>query len=361
MSRIKILVDAHVFDGEFQGSRTFIENIYKALINNYSDKFQFYFAAHNIATLKKIFGEEHEYLQLKSTNKYSRLLFEFPSLIKQYKIDWAHFQYISPLFKTCKYIVTCHDVLFERYPQYFPLSYRLSKHLLFKRSAKNSDLLTTVSRYSKNEIAHFYKINKKDIHITFNGVNNEEVLNRVKPEEPYLLYVSRIEPRKNHHLLLAAMKNLGLFEKGYKLIIVGKESIANNAFNSLKSEVLKVHPGSIIIKESISEEEKNSLIDACSLFVYPSSAEGFGIPPLEAALRMKPVICSNKTSMREFDFFGKGHINPDNQSELEVAISGFLNGNIKPDLKAIAKQIENTYSWNKSADTLAGLLLNFNS
>ncbi|QNL21854.1 glycosyltransferase family 4 protein [Hyphobacterium sp. CCMP332] len=361
MSRIKILVDAHVFDGEFQGSRTFIENIYKALINKYSDKFQFYFAAHNIGTLKIIFGDGNEYLQLKSTNKYSRLLFEYPSLIKQNKIDWAHFQYISPLFKACKYIVTCHDVLFERFPQYFPLSYRLSKHLLFKRSAKNSDLLTTVSRYSKNEIAHFYKINKKDIHITFNGVNNVEVLKTDKPDEAYLLYVSRIEPRKNHHMLLAAMKNLGLFEKGYKLIIVGKESIANTTFNSLKKEILRVHPGSIIIKENISEEEKNNLIDACCLFVYPSSAEGFGIPPLEAALRMKPVICSNKTSMREYDFFGEGHINPENQSELQETILGFLNGHIKTDLGAIAEQIESKYSWDKSADSLAGLILNFNS
>ncbi len=361
MSRIKILVDAHVFDGEFQGSRTFIENIYRALIKNYAQDFRFYFAAHNTGVLKKVFGDEHEYLQLKSTNKYTRLLFEFPSLIKQHKIEWAHFQYISPLFKPCKYIVTCHDVLFERYPQYFPLSYRLSKHFLFKRSARGSDLLTTVSQYSKNEIAHFYKINKKDIHITFNGVNKSEELNAIKPNEPFLLYVSRIEPRKNHHLLLAAMKKLGLFEKGYKLMLVGKESIPNSAFNSLKSELLAKHPGSIIIKENISEEEKNKLIDACSLFVYPSSAEGFGIPPLEAALRLKPVLCSNKTSMQDFDFFGKGHINPDNPKELEGAISGFLNGHINPDLKAIANEIERKYNWNKSADALADLILNFDS
>ncbi len=361
MSKIRLLVDAHVFDGEFQGSRTFIENVYKNLVSKYSDRIDFYFTAYDTSSVKSIFGDGANYVKLESSNKFSRLLFEFPRIIKQNNIDWAHFQYITPPFKSCKYIVTCHDVLFERYPEYFPFSYRLSKHFLFKRSAQKSDLLTTVSEYSKNEIAHFYNINKENIHITHNGVHYDP--NSVKPDfdGPYILFVSRIEPRKNHHLLLKAMINLNLFEEGYKLIVVGKESISNKEFNTLKSETLKKFPACITVLENISEAEKNGLIDNCSLFVYPSSAEGFGIPPLEAALRKVPVVCSNKTSMKEFDFFGAGHINPEDQNELETAISGIISGNLKTDLDAIAKLIQEKYNWGKSADVIADQILNSKS
>ena len=98
MKKIRLLIDAHVFDGEFQGSRTFIENIYKRLIEFYSAGIEFYFAAYNTGTLKSVFGEAENifFIQLKSTNKYSRLLLEFPSIIKSHNIDYAHFQYVAP-------------------------------------------------------------------------------------------------------------------------------------------------------------------------------------------------------------------------------------------------------------------------
>ena len=152
--RIRLLIDAHVFDGEFQGSRTFIEHIYSNLIRNYSDQFEFFLVAQNTQILKETFGknENVHFVKLASHNRYNRLLFEYPKIIKNYQIDYAHFQYVAPPIKVCKHIVTTHDVLFERFPEYFPFSYRLSKHYLFSYSARKADILTTVSKYSKDEI-----------------------------------------------------------------------------------------------------------------------------------------------------------------------------------------------------------------
>ena len=136
---MRILIDAHVFDGKFQGSRTYILGLYSALIDLKPD-WHFFFAAQNVKTLEAAFGKHDnvDFLTLPSGNKYRRLLSEFPKLIKQHQIDFTHFQYISPLIKRGKYIVTTYDILFEepRFAPYFPKKYRFLNGKLFKRSAK---------------------------------------------------------------------------------------------------------------------------------------------------------------------------------------------------------------------------------
>ena len=151
---MKLLVDAHCFDSRTtEGINTYIKGLYSELIKIAVD-IDFYFAAQNIDKLKQLFGERRNvhYIALSSKNKVYRLLFEFPIIIKKNNIDVSHYQYTSPLIKNCKNIITLHDILFMDYPRLFPLSYRLVKGFLFKISAKRTDLLLTVSDYSRRQI-----------------------------------------------------------------------------------------------------------------------------------------------------------------------------------------------------------------
>lgn len=61
---IKLLIDAHVFDGKYQGTRTYIQGIYSAMITH--KDIEFYFAAQNVSRLKSIFGiaENIHYIRL---------------------------------------------------------------------------------------------------------------------------------------------------------------------------------------------------------------------------------------------------------------------------------------------------------
>ena len=149
MKTANFFVDCHVFDGNLQGTATYLKGLYHELIKDKSKNF--FLAAHNIENLQSIFGiyENVTYLQYSSKNKFFRLLFDIPKLITQNKIDYAHFQYVVPPIKRCKYIVTTHDVLFLDFPQYFPLFYRLKNKLFFKFSANKSDIVLTVSQYYK--------------------------------------------------------------------------------------------------------------------------------------------------------------------------------------------------------------------
>jgi len=363
---MKILIDAHVFDGKFQGSRTYIKGLYAEMIPLKKD-WKFYFVAKNIDTLKEEFGEHPNvfFLPLKSTNKFSRLLLEFPKLIKKYEIDYSHFQYISPPIKTGKNIVTTHDILFEekRFKQFFPKKYRLINGFLFKRSARLADILVTVSEYSKKKISELYKISKEEIIITPNAINlnlynlsNDGYIKKKYGCKKYILFVSRIEPRKNHISILKAFKNLKLYELGYELVFIGNQDIDDVAYNTFINKNQDILKDKLHIFSNINEKELKKFYTNSAFVVYPSYAEGFGIPPLEAAVYKKKTLCSNATAMAEFTFF-KYIVDPYNQDEIEKSILQIIEDN-EDELNKIQEIILKKYHWKKSAEVLVEKLEN---
>ncbi|HTF27206.1 MAG TPA: glycosyltransferase family 1 protein, partial [Flavitalea sp.] len=319
--KIKIFVDAHCFDTEYQGTRTFLKGIYNILAQK--GDVHIYLGALDIDNLKTHFprSENISYLQYKNNFRLFRLAVDIPSLISKNHIDYAHFQYITPFQKRSKQIVTIHDILFAEYPEAFPLLYRLQRRYLFQRSCRASDIVTTVSGYSKMSIEKHFNIYGKSVHLIPNGVGSsffepfqkklaKEFIYRKYGFTKMLLCVSRIEPRKNHILLLRSFLDLKLYDKGYHLIIIGHQSIQVPAFTAILNALDEKIRNYISIIKQVNDQDLLQFYRAAELFVYPSGAEGFGIPPLEAAATGAPVICSNATAMRDFTFFEKDHVDP---------------------------------------------------
>ena len=351
---MKIFVDCHVFDGNLQGTTTYLKGLYTELIKDKSKTF--YLASSNPENLKTIFGihENVIYLSYSNKNKFFRLLFDIPKLIKQNTIDFAHFQYIVPPIKKCKYIVTIHDVLFLDYPEYFPLLYRLKNKFLFKLSAQFSDVVLTVSEYSKAQIQKHFNLDT--ITVTRNAVdpafyetyNKEEVKTFVKEKfgiENYFLFVSRWEPRKNHHNLLKAFVE-NQFYKNHQLVFVGNHALQNQTyvdyFNTL-DETIKEKISSL---NNIDFFNLVQITRAASISIYPSIAEGFGIPPLEAIASEVPSICSNTSAMSDFDFIDKNLFNPNDVNDIANKITIGLHETNLSQKKQIVLQ---KYNWESSA------------
>src|SRR5690349_20942804 len=113
--KIKIFVDAHVFDSTYQGTTTYIKGIYSELVKD--SGFEITLAATNVDNLKKQFPHpEFKFLHLPKCSKIKRLLVDIPRLIKEHKFHYAHFQYIIPLRRKCRTINTIHDLLFLDFP-----------------------------------------------------------------------------------------------------------------------------------------------------------------------------------------------------------------------------------------------------
>ncbi len=361
---MNILVDCHVFDGSFQGTTTYLKGIYLEMIKD--KKFNFFFAANTIEIVKNIFGEHDNvyYLKYKSNNKFYRLLIDIPKLIKQNKIDYAHFQYIVPPIKKCNYIVTIHDILFLDFPQYFPLSYRFKNKLLFKWSAKRSEIVLTVSEFSKKQIQKHFKI--QEIEITPNAVdpvyfepyNKSEIKKQLEDQyklNKYWIYVSRWEPRKNHFTLLEVFVE-NKFYNDFSLVFVGDKAIKNKKYNDYYANLSQDIKLKIITLNKVDFQQLLLLLRGADLAVYPSFAEGFGIPPIEAIAAKIPSVFSNTTAMADFDFSKENGFNPYDKQDILRVINKALSEEIN--LSNIEKLVAK-YNWKIAASVIKDRLKMF--
>jgi glycosyltransferase involved in cell wall biosynthesis len=362
---LKIFVDAYLLNKEFQGTKTYIQELYKEFARR-NPQTQIYFGcfqADELIEAYKAFENIH-LIFYKKQSRLKRMLFEIPKLIEKHQFDYAHFQYVIPFKRSAntKYIVTIHDILFNDFRDEFSKSYRIKRNSLFKSSAQKSDFLCTVSQYSSDRIQEIYKI-KKPIYITPNGVKEAYFESFDKSKEQayiahkykvsnYVLYVSRIEPRKNQQLILRLFEQL---PKDLQLVFIGERTLKNNALDkqweALPSEVKeRIH-----FFKGIDDNDLLSFIRAAKAFVYPSKAEGFGIPPLEAGAARIPVLCSNATAMSEFTFFAPYHINFHNEEDVLLSLQKILADAEHSELKEISNQIQQNYSWAKASSVLESI------
>jgi len=259
--------------------------------------------------------------------------------------------------------VTIHDILFNDFPKEFSLLYRLQRSTLFYLSAKRSDYLLTVSNYSKQKISEQYKIKLDKIIVTPNAVSEDffqfipsKLDSKKYIDEKYnirqfILYISRIEPRKNQTILLKAFVAEKLWQKGFTLLLIGSKTLESELFDmidNLNDDMKK----SVEWIEQVDYNDLKHFLNAAELFVYPSKAEGFGIPPLEAGALCTPVLCSNATAMKDFYFFEPYTFDPDNYDKFRKKFNNIIEDAKSIDVASIQKYIEDKYSWEQSADIL---------
>jgi glycosyltransferase involved in cell wall biosynthesis len=368
----KIFVDAHVFDGEFQGTRTYINELYSRVLKSNPDVLV-YFAAYNIDNLKSVFGifDNARFLAYKTKKRWKRIFVETPALIEENGCTHAHFQYIIPFKKNknCKFIVTIHDILFNDFRDEFSSVYRIQRNILFYLSAKRADFLVTVSNYSKHRIAQQYHVDEEKIILIPNAVSEDFLsFNHSKNDsknhiahkyniENFILYVSRIEPRKNQTLLLELFLKESLYSKGLALVLIGSNSLKTDLFekiNLLSDDIRK----NIFWIEQVEYEDLKHFLNAAEIFVYPSKAEGFGIPPLEAGVMKVPVLCSNATAMKDFYFFEPYMFDPDDYNDFRSKFTQLMEKKKEIDFSLIQKSIMNIYSWDKFANIIMDIVRN---
>lgn len=161
---------------------------------------------------------------------------------------------------------------------------------MIPKLARNSELLLTVSEFSKREIAHHYRISDKKIKVIPNGIPEFQFDESIHVEGKYLLLTGTENPRKNaeeiFHFISAIVKN------GYKLVVLSKSSW------SFKEVNIPEHDHILHFKD-LSSAAYFSLLKNASGLIYPSKYEGFGLPILESLILGTPVIASDLQVFKE--------------------------------------------------------------
>jgi len=212
--------------------------------------------------------------------------------------------------------------------------------LLFKWSAKSSEIVLTVSEFSKKQIQKHFKI--QDIAITPNAVDpvyyedydkaaiKKEVKNQYNIDN-YWLYVSRWEPRKNHHTLLKVFVENKFYNR-FSLVFIGDKSIENREYNEYFATLSDEIRSKIITLNKVDFQKLLLLLRGADLSIYPSYAEGFGIPPIEAIAAKIPSVCSNTTAMADFHFMNENTFNPYDKQDMLRVIQNNLSQNFDTSL-----------------------------
>ncbi len=197
-------------------------------------------------------------------------------------------------------IVTIHDVIFKSHPQNYSFIDRSIYHIKTKHAASVADTVIATSKFTAQQIQLYYPIDSSKIKVVYQACN--EIFNQVvtdskvqpfkdkyKLDNPFFLYVSSFNQRKNHLFLLRAFKKYP--NKNHHLVLAGSMGDSLKAVNQLITD-LDLNKR-VTILPNMDQQELTVLYNAASWFVYPSIQEGFGIPLLEAMTCHLPILASN--------------------------------------------------------------------
>lgn len=233
----------------------------------------------------------------------------------------------------CRSVVTIHDLIFLRCPQYYKPIDRAIYNYKFRRACEDADRIIAVSELTKRDITHYYNIREDKIDVVYQGcdpafaqpVGQEQladVRRRYQLPEEFVLYVGSIEERKNVHQLLEALQREAYKGSAFHVVMVGKSTAyceQQKAYVKEKGleEYCHFHHG-------VPFADLPSFYRLASAFVYPSRIEGFGIPMLEAITAGVPAIGCKGSCLEEAGGQGCIYVSPDDADELGIAVSTVL-------------------------------------
>lgn len=223
-------------------------------------------------------------------------------------------------------IVTIHDLIFLRYPEFYKRIDRNIYKKKFYAACKNSDLIIAISKQTKDDIVNFFGIKEDKIRLVYQGCDpqfyntcseeqKQAVIQKYDLPQKYILYVGTIEDRKNLNTIVRALASM---PKDIQLVALGKATPYMEKVNA-EIDRLKLNDRVKIIHKS-SYRDLPAIYQLAKVFVLPSVFEGFGIPVLEALNSKIPVITSNVSSLPEAGGPHSLYINPTDDKELEKTL-----------------------------------------
>ena len=216
-----------------------------------------------------------------------------------------------------KSIVTIHDLIFLRYPQYYHSIDRKIYTYKFRKACENADKIISISECTKRDIIEFFRIPADKIEVVYQGCDpsfihpvaeekKREVRAKYQLPDHYILNVGSIEERKN---ALSAVQALMMLPEQIHLVIVGRHTeYTDKVEHFIKENKLeeRVH-----IISNVPFDDLPAFYQLAEIFVYPSRFEGFGIPIIEALYSGIPVVAATGSCLEEAGGPDSIYVHPD--------------------------------------------------
>jgi len=258
-------------------------------------------------------------------------------------------------------VVTVHGLEYEHCPESYSLYSRWFHRFFIKKSCLWAKKIIAISENTKDDLGKMYQAPRRKIEVVYNGFTDifKGEQEGKKPSYSYLLFIGRVEKRKNIEGIIKAFEILKKeYDYAGKLVLAGKPGYDFFKINRLikNSDFYK----DIVVKGYVSDADRLVLMKNTNLFMFPSLCEGFGLPILEAQSVGVPVVTSDMGPMDEIVNSKRMLANPHKPTDI-AKVSAKLLQDKEFRKKMIIKGNENIkrFSWNKCGEETAEVLLNF--
>jgi glycosyltransferase involved in cell wall biosynthesis len=205
-----------------------------------------------------------------------------------------------------KKIVVIHDLIFEKHPDFFPKIDRFFYSFKTKRACRIADKIIAVGEQTKADLMDIYTISPEKISVIPPAINSifwEKQKNILENylNEKYFLYVGALSERKNFDRLIAGFAKFSEKNKEIKLFVVGRKLPGEADFyKKIKNMVAEKNlTDRVRFFENEPTENLPAFYQNAVALVFPSRAEGFGMPIAEALASKTAVICNDLPVFRE--------------------------------------------------------------
>lgn len=234
----------------------------------------------------------------------------------------------------CRSVVTIHDLIFLRHPEFYKPIDRWIYNYKFRRACEHADRIIAISEFTKCDIMRYYDIPEDKIDVVYQGCDPAfstsvsqarltEVERKYDLPQRFVLYVGSIEERKNARLLIDAAKLAAEDGDIFDVVLVGRETAYSR---QLRKEVEATSWGCRChFFHNVPFADLPSFYRLATVFVYPSVIEGFGIPLLEALSAGVPAIGCTGSCLEEAGGPGSLYVDPHDSCALKSHILRLLN------------------------------------
>ena len=268
-------------------------------------------------------------------------------------------EHLLPPFERIPTILTVHDLIFQRFPQYHKaLNYRYLRATMPLYCGKATAIIA-VSRATKKDLQSFYGIDPARITVIPEAAapcfvpqapaRIDDVRRRYRLPPRYLLSVGTIEPRKNLTRLVDACGPLLTENLINGLVLVGRKGwLYEGFFRHLDALPWRDR---VILAGYVPDADLPAIYGGASVTVQPSLCEGFGLPVLEAMASGSPVCTSNTSSLPEVGGDAARYFDPENIEEMTGVLRDLL---LDADLRQAMSQRglaqAALFSWRRTAE-----------
>jgi len=262
----------------------------------------------------------------------------------------------APVLPGIPQITTILDVIYKRFPQAHGGLLAHGMRLLVPLAARRSRRVVTLSQAAKDDIVRFLGVPAERVDVTYlapalpasGALSEKEVRRRLGlGSEPIILTVSAKRPHKNLERLFEAFLGVAADSRP-TLVVPGYPTFHEPALQA-RAEALG-GGASIRFTGWLEDDLLDGLYRAASCFVFPSLAEGFGLPVLDALVRGTPTACSNASSLPEVGGDAVLYFDPLDVGAMTRAIERLLVDEVlRERLGRAGPERARTFTWERTA------------